>query len=83
MRVNWKIRLMHKPFLLALLSLLLLLAQQVAALFGYELTSMMSEQLTSIINTGLSIFVLMGVIVDPTTQGTRDSERALMYRKPR
>ncbi len=74
---------MHKPFLLALLSLLLLLAQQVAALFGYELTSAMSEQLTSIINTGLSIFVLMGVIVDPTTQGTRDSERALMYRKPR
>ncbi|MGN4126049.1 phage holin [Lysinibacillus sphaericus] len=83
MRINWKIRLMHKPFLLALLSLLLLLAQQVAALFGYELTSAMSEQLTSIINTGLSIFVLMGVIVDPTTQGTRDSERALMYRKPR
>ncbi|EON73001.1 phage holin [Lysinibacillus sphaericus] len=83
MRINWKIRLMHKPFLLALLSLLLLLAQQVAALFGYELTGVMSEQLTSIINTGLSIFVLMGVIVDPTTQGTRDSERALMYRKPR
>ncbi|QDQ01886.1 phage holin [Lysinibacillus fusiformis] len=83
MRVNWRIRLMHKPFLLALFSLLLLLAQQVAAFFGYDLTGVMSEQLTSIINTGLSILVLMGVIVDPTTRGTRDSERALMYRKPR
>ncbi len=74
---------MHTPFLLALFSLLLLLAQQVAAIFGYELTSAMSDQLTSIINTVLSILVLMGVIVDPTTRGTRDSERALMYRKPR
>ncbi|MET4559037.1 phi LC3 family holin [Lysinibacillus parviboronicapiens] len=83
MRVNWRIRLMHIPFLLALFSLLLLLAQQVAAIFGYELTSVMSDQLTSIINTVLSILVLMGVIVDPTTRGTRDSERALMYRKPR
>ncbi|CAM5709182.1 hypothetical protein LSPH24S_02073 [Lysinibacillus sphaericus] len=32
MRINWKIRFMHKPFLLALFSMLLLLAQQVGAL---------------------------------------------------
>lgn len=83
MRINWKIRFMHKPFLLALFSMLLLLAQQVGALFGYDLTSVMSEQLTSILNTVLSILVLMGVVVDPTTSGTSDSERALMYRKPR
>ncbi|GLC87250.1 phage holin [Lysinibacillus piscis] len=83
MRINWKIRLQHKPFLLALCSLVLLLGQQVAALFGYELTSAMSEQLLSIVNTVLSILVLMGVVIDPTTNGTSDSERALHYRKPR
>ncbi|AVK83315.1 phage holin [Lysinibacillus sp. B2A1] len=83
MKINWKIRLQHKPFLLALFSLILLLAQQVAAIFGYDLTSAMSEQLTSILNTVLSILVLMGVVVDPTTRGTKDSERALMYRRPR
>ena len=83
MRINWKIRLMHKPFILALFSMLLLLAQQVGALFGFDLTSGMSEQLTTILNTVLSILVLMGVVVDPTTSGTSDSERALMYRKPR
>ena len=43
----------------------------------------MSEQISSILNTVLSILVLMGVIVDPTTRGTSDSERALMYRRPR
>ena len=83
MKINWMIRLQHKPFLLALFSLVLLLAQQVAAVFGYDLTSMMSEQLTTILNTVLSILVLMGVIVDPTTRGTSDSERARMYRRPR
>ncbi|MGG2053665.1 phage holin [Lysinibacillus pakistanensis] len=83
MKINWKIRLQHKPFLLALFSLILLLAQQVAAIFGYDLTSAMSEQLTSILNIVLSILVLMGVVIDPTTRGTKDSERALMYRRPR
>ncbi len=83
MKINWRIRLQHKPFLLALFSLILLLAQQFAAIFGYDLTSAMSEQLTSILNTVLSILGLMGVVVDPTTRGTKDSERALMYRRPR
>lgn len=83
MRINWKVRLQHIPFLLGLFSLLLLLAQQVASIFGYDLTAAMSEQILSILNTVLSILVLMGVIVDPTTRGTSDSERALMYRRPR
>ncbi|MCR6523918.1 Holin [Lysinibacillus capsici] len=83
MRINWKVRLQHIPFLLGLFSLLLLLAQQVAQIFGYDFTGVMSEQISSILNTVLSIFVLMGVIVDPTTRGTSDSERALMYRRPR
>lgn len=83
MRINWKVRLQHIPFLLGLFSLLLLLAQQVATIFGYDLTAAMSEQISSILNTVLSILVLIGVIVDPTTRGTSDSERALMYRRPR
>ncbi|MGE7113853.1 phage holin [Lysinibacillus sp. NPDC047702] len=83
MKINWRIRLQHKPFLLALFSLILLLAQQVATILGYDLTGAMSEQLTSILNIVLSILVLMGVVVDPTTRGTKDSERALMYRRPR
>jgi len=83
MRINWKIRFQHKPFLLALFSLILLLVQQVAAIFGYDLTGVMSEQTMTILNTVLSIFALLGVVVDPTTRGTSDSQRALMYRRPR
>ncbi|MCL1698084.1 MULTISPECIES: phage holin [unclassified Lysinibacillus] len=83
MRINWKIRFQHKPFLIAFFSLIVLLAQQVAAIFGYDITSAMSEQAMTIVNTVLSILVLIGVVIDPTTRGTSDSQRALMYRRPR
>jgi len=38
MKINWKIRLQHKPFLVAAFALILLLVQLVAALFGYDTT---------------------------------------------
>lgn len=82
MRINWRVRVRHKTFLVALFSLVLLLGQQVAALFGYELSTQISEELTSIFNTILSILILLGVVVDPTTKGMSDSERACTYKRP-
>lgn len=82
MKVNWKVRLQHKPFLVALFALALLLVQQVASVFGLD-TTMYNEQATELFNTVLAVLVLIGVIVDPTTAGTADSEQALGYNKPR
>ena len=82
MRINWKVRLKHKPFLLALFALVLLLTQQVAAIFGFD-TTVYNEQATEIFNTVLAILVLIGVVVDPTTKGAGDSQQALGYNKPR
>lgn len=42
-----------------------------------------SEKITGIFNTILSILVLVGVVVDPTTAGTMDSRQALGYKMPR
>ncbi|MEG0448615.1 MAG: phage holin [Lysinibacillus sp.] len=83
MKINWKVRFQHKQFLIAFFALLFLLGQQVAALFGYELSEQLSGQLTTIFNTVLSLLVLLGVVVDPTTQGTSDSSRALSYKEPK
>lgn len=82
MKINWKVRLKHKPFLVSLFALLLLLVQQVAAIFGID-TTIYNQQATELFNTVLAIFVLVGVVVDPTTAGTQDSEQALGYKKPR
>lgn len=82
MKINWSVRIKHKPFLVAAFSLLYLLVQQVAVLFGVEI-AIYNEQITEIFNTVLSFLVLIGVVVDPTTAGTSDSKEALKYSKPR
>lgn len=78
MKINWKVRLKHKPFLLGTFSLLLLLIQQIGALFEYD-TTIYNEQVTDIFNTVLALLVLFGVVSDPTTPGLNDSERAMRY----
>jgi len=82
MKINWKVRLKHKPFLVALFSLVLILVQQIASIFGID-TTIYNEQITILFNTILSILVLLGVVIDPTTQGVTDSEKALHYKEPK
>lgn len=82
MKINWKVRLSNKTFLTSLIALILLLAKEIASLFGVD-TTIYTAELTSILNTILAILVLMGVVVDPTTGGINDSERALSYEKPK
>lgn len=78
MKINWKVRLKHGPFLAGAFSLLLILIQQIAALFGFD-TTIYNEQVTDIFNTVLALLVLFGVVSDPTTPGMNDSERAMKY----
>ena len=81
-KINWSVRLKHKPFLIALFSALLLLIQQVAATIGID-TSIMNEQAMTIFNSVLGILVLLGVVMDPTTSNMGDSEEALKYKEPK
>lgn len=82
MKVNWKVRLQHKQFWVSLIALLLVLANQIAGIFYVDIT-IYNDQITGISETVLSILGLLGIIIDPTTKGTSDSERALNYDKPK
>lgn len=82
MKINWKVRFKHKPFLIALFALMMLLVQQVASFFGVD-TTIYNEQVTDLFNTALAILVLLGVVSDPTTDGLSDSQQAMRYHKPR
>ena len=81
--INWKIRLMNKQFWLSLIPALALTAQAVAAVFGWEidLTTAVGRLLT-VVNTVFALLVVLGIVVDPTTEGVGDSERALRYTEP-
>ena len=81
--INWKVRIKNKSFWLALIPAVLLLIQAVAALFGFELDlDFLGERLLAVVNAVFVVLTILGVVVDPTTQGVADSERAMGYDKP-
>lgn len=73
--INWKLRFKNKATLLAIAGTLILLAQQL----GLKLP----DNIEDVVNTVLTLFVLLGVVNDPTTAGLKDSETALTYDKPK
>ena len=82
--INWKCRWKNKAFWLGLVPLVLLLVQQVAAIFGISLDfGVLQEQLVAVIGTLFALLGLLGVVVDPTTEGIGDSMLALTYDEPK
>ena len=83
MKVNWKVRVKNKAFWLAVIPAIALVAQAVAAVFGYtiDLTTMVGK-LQAVVNAVFALLVILGIVVDPTTEGIQDSNRAMGYDEP-
>ena len=73
--INWKLRFKNKATLIAIASTVIFLAQQL----GLKLP----DNIADVVNTVLTLLVLLGVVNDPTTAGFKDSEKALTYDKPK
>ena len=81
--INWTVRIKNKAFWLAVIPAVLLLAQTVAAVFGYTLDlGDIGNKLIAVVNAAFSVLVVLGVVNDPTTAGMSDSNRAMNYKKP-
>ena len=81
MKLNWKVRFKNKVWLGSFLSLIVGFVYSMLALFDVfpEVTQSLVLQL---MNHVLTFLGLIGVIVDPTTAGIGDSERAMQYIEP-
>lgn len=73
--INWKLRFKNKATLIAISSTVILLAQQL----GLKLP----DNIADVVNTVLTLLVLLGVINDPTTAGVSDSIKVLTYTEPK
>ena len=83
MNINWKVRIKNKQFWLALIPALALVAQAIAAVFGYTIDlGTMVGKLQAVVNAIFALLVILGIVVDPTTAGVGDSERAMQYVEP-
>lgn len=83
MGINWKVRIKNKAFWLALIPALALIATTVASVFGYtiDLTTLVGK-IQAVVNAVFALLVILGIVVDPTTSGVGDSERAMTYTEP-
>lgn len=83
MKINLLVRLKNKAFWLAIIPALLLVVQTVASLFGYQWDFVvLNQQIAAIINAVFAVLAILGVVVDPTTAGLSDSNRAMGYSVP-
>ena len=83
-KINWTVRLKNKAFWFALIPGLLLLAAQVLKIFGIDFDyAEWTDKILAIVTTIFSILTVMGIVVDPTTEGLSDSQRALTYEEPK
>lgn len=81
--INWTVRIKNKTFWLAVIPAVLLLVQTVAAVFGFTLDlGDIGNKLIDVVNAAFGVLVVLGVVVDPTTAGISDSNRAMNYKKP-
>lgn len=84
MKINWRVRFKNKFFWLALVPAVLLVAQIVSGWFGYELAAdVIGQEATNTINAVFGLLVILGIVVDPTTDGVEDSNQALRYQRPK
>lgn len=83
MKINFLVRVKNRTFWLAVIPALALVAQAIAALFGYDidLTTLVGK-LQAVVNAVFALLVILGIVVDPTTDGIGDSNRAMSYTEP-
>lgn len=82
--INWQVRIKNKAFWLALIPALLVLIQALAAPFGYQWDfAGLQSELVAIVNAVFVLLSILGIVIDPTTEGVSDSELAMTYTEPK
>lgn len=81
MKLNLKVRFKNKVFVVAFVAAVLAFIYQLLGMFGV-VPGVTQDEIMKVITMLLDILVMMGVLVDPTTEGVSDSDRAMTYDEP-
>ena len=83
-KINWAVRVNNKTFWVSLIPALLLLIQVIASVFGYTLDlGELGNKLLAVVEALFTVLAILGIVVDPTTNGVGDSKQALTYTEPK
>lgn len=81
MQMNWKVRFRNKVWLSSFFAAILTFVYTILGLFDVA-PHVTQNQVSEFIKALLMFLSIMGVIVDPTTAGISDSDRAMTYVRP-
>ena len=80
-QINWKVRFKNKTWLGMFIALIIGFIFGMLRLFDVY-PPITENQILNIVNQVLTFLGLIGVLVDPTTAGLGDSDRAMSYEEP-
>lgn len=81
MKLNWKVRFKNKAWLATFLSLIIGFIYNILNMF--DIAPVITQNaVTQVVSQVLTLLGLLGVLVDPTTEGINDSNRAMSYDEP-
>ena len=81
MKINWKVRFKNKVWLSTFISLIIGFVYNILAMFDIA-PAITQNAVTQVVGQVLTLLGLLGVLVDPTTEGVNDSNRAMAYEEP-
>lgn len=78
MKINWKARFKNKVFIVSLVTLIISVLYKVLAFFDV-VPNVTESEVLEVFSYLVDVLSFVGVIVDPTTDGINDSDRAMLY----
>ncbi len=78
MQINWKVRLRNKTWLASVIALIVSFVYDLLAMVDF-VPPLSEDWLLSLFQTILTLLTALGVVIDPTTDGAADSDRAMNY----
>lgn len=81
MKINWKLRIKNKTTLAALIGAIVSMVYIVLGIIGV-VPPVSEHEVVEFASLALDILSTIGILVDPTTKGTGDSDRAMGYTDP-
>ena len=80
--INWKLRLNNKATLLSLIVQIVAIVYMVLGMLGI-VPHVGEDAVTTLLFMVVEVLALLGIVVDPTTEGVGDSQQAMGYLEPK
>ena len=81
MKINWKVRIKQPAFWIATIPVVIAFVYSVLSFAGVT-PSITQDTVQNLFIALVAVLAQFGIIVDPTTKGVSDSERAMNYDEP-